>query len=167
MAINSTPLDAAAQSYVSVAEMTAYAVLRPNVAAWTAIAAGTAGEAVLVAACNRLESERYKGTKATSGQRLKWPRYGVLDDDDEEYAADVVPRFIKEAQMELALAVANAGATDFFADTGLEGFDSTSVGPLSVTINHQFMAGQLPATVARLLSSMTRGGGGGPSLVRG
>lgn len=152
LTLDATPKGVNSNSYATRAEADAYFEGRRTADAWTA-ASGTEKDQALVAATTRLEQESYKSSRTTTDQRLKWPRLWVETDDDylQYYDAETVPRPVKEACFELALVLLNAGTTDALADTGMEGFDEVSVGPLSVTVNHNFKGGQLPATVVRLL----------------
>jgi len=159
---DATPKATTANSYVSVAVADDYFEGRQNSGAWAGLASLTK-QRLLVSACNRLEAELYLGEKTTQGQRLKWPRVDVLDDAGYLYDADTVPRYVQEAQMELAWAMQQGGTTDFFADTGLEGFTDIDLGPLSISRNLNTVAGQLPASVARLIASFRMGA----RLVRG
>ena len=45
---------------------------------------------------------RWKGTKATSGQALSWPRDGMTDEDGNGIDSDVIPQAIKDACCESA-----------------------------------------------------------------
>lgn len=44
----------------------------------------------------------WSGDKATSTQRLRWPRTGVYNPDGEAVASDSIPQFLVEATAELA-----------------------------------------------------------------
>jgi hypothetical protein len=48
---------------------------------------------------------RWKGTKATSGQALQWPRSGVTDEDGNVISSDAIPQKILDACCEAARAV--------------------------------------------------------------
>ena len=144
---------ASANSYATQAEATTYFEGRPNVANWTGASSGDK-DVALVAATSRIEQERFVGTATTTTQRLQWPRNWAEDRDGNYYDEDVVPRPVKEACFELALAVLNSGTKDFLADSGIEGYDAVSVGPISVTPRHAQSGGELPANVKRLLAGL-------------
>jgi hypothetical protein len=160
---DATAKGASANSYVTETEFADYLGGRMDVAEYTAAATVTI-QAALAMATVRLEAERWKGQPTTSTQRLQWPRYGVAHQHwvDSGYTVpyygcptydqDTVPQPIKEACFELALAALKNPAT--LADSGLEGFDDVTVGPLKVTPNHDFRAGTLPAHVQRLLKGL-------------
>jgi hypothetical protein len=103
----------------------------------------------LVEATNRLEQQDFYGSPTTSTQRLKWPRSGTYDSDGRGWDQDVVPRVVQYAEFEVALALVNGELA--FADSGLEGFDSVKVGPLSVDVNHGREPGALPKQARRYL----------------
>lgn len=94
-----------AETYATAEELRAFASKRQK----TVPAAGAEGdatlEAKLVLGMDYLEGlrDRYQGVKATAAQALQWPRTGVTLDG---YClpADAIPKPLKEAQMELALA---------------------------------------------------------------
>ena len=171
---DATPKGASANSYATVAEADDYFGGRLNAGAWSAAGANKA--IALAMATARLDAEQYLGAPTTTEQRLKWPRSSVLRDgpssDDSVwyggtmYDIDTVPRPIKEACYELALALLTAGATDPLAETGLEQFERLAVGSVDLTMRDGFRAGQLPATVSRLLGPFRLGGDGTVRLLR-
>lgn len=163
MALDPTVGGANANSYVSLAEANAYMLTRTNSSAWSALGVSPVGdperEALLITATSRIDVERFREMRTASTQRLQWPRYGLWDEDGYLIPSDTIPRFIKEAVYEMAMAILGAGTTDLMAPTGLEGYDEVTVGPLRVVINHEFVAGELPSTVDRLLARYRAGGG--------
>lgn len=156
MTLISTVGDPNANSYVSLAEANSYMSTRQNSAGWSALGVSPTGdpqrETLLITATARLDVEAYKGSLVSSAQRLMWPRYGVVDRNNLDVPTDAIPRFIKEAVYELALAMLASGSTDWLAPTGLEGFNEVSVGPISVSIRHEQLSAALPDTVSRLIA---------------
>lgn len=157
--LDATPKGASSNSYITQADADTYFLGRMNADNWTNAASSDKDQA-LVAATSRLDVELYVGVRSAQGQRLKWPRLNVVDEDNYLLSSDVVPRFVQEACCELALDYLNAGTEDRNAPTGLEGFESVRVGPVSVTRDKAFMAGQLPAVVLRLISAYRVSPGG-------
>lgn len=161
-AIIETPKATNANSYVSLADALVYFGERLNSSTFTA-AVQADQEKALIMATRRLEEEEFVGYPTVMGeegtrQALAWPRAGTYDKDGEYNDEDVIPVFVKHAQMELAIWMLGADRT---ADTGLEGFNHVAVGPVSVTPNHSRLAATLPEIVARLLApvlSTVRGG---------
>jgi hypothetical protein len=140
-----------------------------NASAWTGAVTGVK-DLALVAATSRLEQEKFKEGRTTTEQRLQWPRAYVQTPDENYvswYDPAVVPRPVKEACYELALAFLNAGTLDTLAETGLEGFDSVTIGPITVDVTKSFRGGSLPSNVVRLLRSLTTSVGSGVRLIRG
>ena len=86
-----------ANSYATEAELTAYAAARGVTITGTA-------EQLMIKAMDYLEGKRFVGSKAASDQALQWPRYGVLIDGF-YLSSDSMPENLKEAQMEIALAL--------------------------------------------------------------
>lgn len=148
--ITATAKGASSNSYATLAEAETYFEGRSGASSWT----GTddTKNRALVTATNRLEQQEYYGSPTDSGQRLKWPRVGTYDSDGRYWDQDTVPRVVKEAQYEMALALL-AGDLEL-KDSGLEGFDAVRVGPMSVDINHGREAGSLPRQVRRLLRGL-------------
>ena len=93
-----------ANSYVTVVELAAYALLRGTDLSGLNEAQT---EALIIKAMDYLESKRgqYKGSRVSSDQELQWPRLGVYDVDlqGELYPHDAIPRELKYAQMSLAI----------------------------------------------------------------
>src|SRR3954466_11507226 len=99
--LDATPKGAASNSYATRAEAIAYFDGRLNATAWPSDVALM--DQALVAATSRLEAEEYYGTRTEPNQRLKWPRLDVPNDAGYFYDSNVVPRYVKEAQYEVAL----------------------------------------------------------------
>ena len=90
---DATPKGAAANSYGTLAEADDYFAGRQGATAWAPLS-NTVKEKWLVTACNRLEAETYLGEKTVSGQRLKHPRTGIIDEAGYEWDPDVVARYV-------------------------------------------------------------------------
>ena len=149
MAFDSTVGGASANSYVSRTEANAYFADRLNDEVWEA-ASNTTKDDALIMATLRLDEEDYVGTRASETQNLKWPRYGVYIDGVYQ-ASDDIPRQVKEATYEMALALMKD--ITYFEDTGLEGFENIKLGELDVTPRVR-SSGILPASVERLLGNL-------------
>lgn len=160
-----TSMAANANAYATEAEVTAILEGRPNSSAWT-VATQPTREQAIVGATMRLEQESYVGTRTTSGQALKWPRLGVLDDDGYEVSSTVIPPQVQRAVADLALAlVVKPGALDL---SGLAQFEDVTVGPLSLTTRASALwPNSLPASVMGFLRGLMQGGQGMTRLVRG
>lgn len=141
-----------ANSYVTVAQADTYFDERLNATPWTG-ASTDDKERALIMATRRLDQEKFQGIKVAESQALDWPRYWATDDDGEEYESNEIPQPIKDATCELALRllVDKGKSKDTLADTGLEEFETAKIGPMDVTRDKAYEAGQLPKNVARLI----------------
>lgn len=99
---------ASANSYITRAEAIAYAAARG-----VTLADSTATDALLIKACDYLESfrNRYKGERATDTQVLAWPRAGAVI-EGYQWDSDEIPRQVISAQCALVVEI-NAGADPF------------------------------------------------------
>lgn len=151
--IVATAGSSSANSYVTDAEADTYFDERLQASEWTGESDDDVKARALIQATNRLDEERYRGEKVSTGQALKWPRAYVYDEDGYEYATDSIPQIVKDATCELALSllVANAASTDAAANTGLEGFKRVKIGPIEVEKDDSYEAAELPETVTRKL----------------
>lgn len=96
---------AAADSYIDLEDADLYHVNRGNTD-WT----GTDSERcrALRRATQFLDARyrmRWKGTKATSGQALSWPRDSMTDEDGNGIDSDTIPQAIKDTVCEIARAL--------------------------------------------------------------
>lgn len=135
-----------ANSYVSEAELTAYALAR-------AVTLTSDEEVLLIKAMDYIDTQSYKGVKYTRDQPLQWPRVNVWLDG---YIVDAntIPQLLKNAQMEAAISI-DVG-TDPLADIPrLE--SSVTVGPISVSYekggNAITISQKISAQLKKLLNS--------------
>jgi hypothetical protein len=113
---------AGANSYVSVADLEAYAAAR-------GITLVADPEILLIRAMDYIESLSYCGSKLSLSQTLQWPRYGVWV-DGYPYPVNTIPTELKNALMQTALSI-DAGVDPL--STIPRVIHSASVGPMSVT----------------------------------
>lgn len=149
--IDATVGGANSNSYSTLADADTYFNERVGNSSWNG--SDDQKKRALITATQRLDQEAYEGLKVSEGQALKWPRYWADDEDEVEYAEDAIPRIIKYATYELALQyhIDDVASKVSLLDTGLEEFDEAEVGPMKMKRSKRFSAGQLPATVKRLL----------------
>lgn len=116
-----------AESYLSVADLAAYATAR----GYALTGGDPEKEAALRQATSYLDARwRYKAVKASAAQALEFPRTGLTDWSG--LAVPGVPKRVKDATAELAIKV-RAGTT-LFDDAERGGaVKSETVGPISVT----------------------------------
>lgn len=86
-----------ANSYVSVADLTAYATAR-------GITLIEDEEVLLIKAMDYIESLNYQGVKKTQAQPLSWPRAYVFI-DSYYFPTDQIPSQLKNGQMQTAIAI--------------------------------------------------------------
>lgn len=152
-------------SYGTLVEFDAWLDERSDAAAATLDAkADDTKNRLLITAADRIDQENYKAVKSDADQAMKFPRDGLYDEDGNSLDNDVIPQRIKNAQFKLALAL---DSDDLLVDTGLEGFESVRVGPISVEPRHGRTAGELPAEVRRDLRLWLITSRSTVSLVRG
>lgn len=97
-----------AETYISVADANTYHAARGNTT-WAALSEADK-EAALRRAADYLSGAyggRWKGSRATSGQALDWPRVGAVA-NGYDVSSSVVPAAVARACAELALRAASA-----------------------------------------------------------
>lgn len=99
-----------ANSYVSEAELTTYASDRGITLTGTS-------SVLILKAMDYLESKLFIGSKTSIAQSLQWPRYGA-EIDNYYVDSDSVPVLLKEAEMELCIAI--DGGVNPLANQGRE-----------------------------------------------
>lgn len=111
-----------ANSYVSEAELTAYATSRG-----VTLTGNT--EALLLNAMDYIESLNFIGVKASLDQPLQWPRFDVVI-DGYLFPSDEIPDLLKNGLMQTAMSI-DAGTNPLSnIDRPLS---SATVGPVAVT----------------------------------
>lgn len=145
MTLVTTPGDAAADSYATLAAADAYFTAR-GVTTWTG--SNTDKEAALRRATTYLDNQyKWVGLRATQAQSLLWPRvdgsrdpfvlsytYPLLDPDGFQIAIDAVPVKVQQATFEIALLALSGVTLEPRLERGGQiKSKSESVGPLSET----------------------------------
>lgn len=160
MALVKYPLSGA-NSYVSRAEAIAYFADYLNGSAFTG-ATGTNQDNALILATTDINRENYKGTNNSEVDGFKWPRSGVTDPEGNELDDSVVPRFIEEAVMELALIYLQQSAAQKATETATN-IRRVVAGPVEVQFFRPTLSERFPARVQKLLAfyfaSSTAGSG--------
>lgn len=159
VAIVATAKATNANSYVTLAEAETYMESRLAVTNWD-LAATTDDlkNRSLRMATDQLDRYDFAGSRTTQAQRLQWPRYGVADLDGWNYDQDTVPRPVKEATYELALALTD-GSFSLEPDQ-LAQFEQVKVGSLDIKPRGSYTAATLPDHIRQLLAHVLVGGGG-------
>jgi len=158
--LDATVGGAASTSYIAQADATAYFVDRLDSAGWSNASIRQQQNALMMATM-RLEAEDYLGTKASSTQRLQWPRFSVTDRSGWLYSSSEIPVVVKQATCELALAL--LAEPSLFDASGLEQFINVKLGSIDVTPRVGTPNVELPVLVKRLLAPVI---GSGARVVR-
>lgn len=184
ISINATVGSDAANSYLTLAaaELIVDGLVQDeDVTAWATATTDQKNRA-LFTATQRLDRERFLGARATDTQALQWPRTGVRKPDtyintyavgfpfriSTDYYTDTeIPDRIKFAQVLLAVYLNNN--PDGLGLSGLEDYQSVSIGPISVTPNNGFGAigaDKVPPLVERYLTGLRISGPGNFAIKR-
>jgi hypothetical protein len=155
VALVSTLGGTTSNSYVTLADATAYFVDRLDSSAWSDASIRQQQNALIMATM-RLEAETYVGSKAYYTQRLQWPRYSTFDRDGIVYDYLTIPGIVQQATCELALALLREPA--LYESSGLEQFVNVKLGSIDVTPRAGTPTVELPAIVKRLLAPVLLGG---------
>lgn len=138
-----------ANSYVSEAELIAYAAAR-------GITLTADPEILLIKAMDYLESLNYKGYKKTRLQPLQWPRCGVII-DCYCFPSDEIPQELKNAQMSLAISI---DAGDDPLATQSQSVKREKVDVIEVEYMDGSSSSPIIKSVNAALSKLLAGGGG-------
>lgn len=136
-------LVAGANSYVSTAELVAYAADRG-----ITIVDDESAEILVVKAMDYIEALEYKGIKFTYDQPLLWPRANVFIDDYLVYV-DEIPADLKKAVFEVALSINNE--VDPLENVG-QVQQRVKVGPLEV----EYAEGSSPTPIVKKITYALR-----------
>lgn len=117
MAINSTPGDIAADSYVSLAEAGAYFAAAFNRQVWGTLTEELR-EGLLKSATRYIDQfMRFYGSMTSETQALKFPRTGCYDEEGNTIPVDEIPNRLKQAVLELAWHLQTTGDLRFSGST--------------------------------------------------
>ena len=141
---------AGANSYVSEAELTAYATQRG-----VTLTGGT--EALLIKAMDYLQTLEYIGDKKTADQPLLWPRRNVTIDGF-DVSSEEIPEELKNAQLALAVSIdeGNDPMATIHRKTRKEKVDV-----LEIEYADNSASAAIITSVNRILAKLLSGGGVG------
>lgn len=145
-----------ANSYVSEAELTAYALAR----AYTLIADE---DDLIIQAMDYIESLDFIGTKRTRDQGLQWPRVDAWIDG---YWVDAnsIPNDLKKAQLAICVAIDQGNGPLQVLPRSTK---SEKVGPLEVVYSDNASSVAIDRTISAYLKKLVRGGNGGYQFIVG
>jgi len=156
--IDATVSGANSNSYVTLAEANSYFEARLYSAVWDAASIDDRNRA-LAMATKRIEQENFYGDRASTTQKLKFPRVnigyldGILLDN-------AIPNMLKEAQFELAIHMLSVNMT--LKGVASDAFKEIQVGSIKVqpaidaSDNASSSYSALPPFVLSLLSDLSR-----------
>lgn len=153
MALNATLGASDANSYVTLAEASAYFGDRMHASAWAAI---TEKDQLLITSSQMLDWYiNWKGDKASVAQSMQWPRDGAIRPDGTEIDDDVLPPEVKIAVYELAF---SSMETDRTTGDPLAGIGQLRAGSLMIKAGaekpNQTNAKVVPDHIYRILSDL-------------
>lgn len=156
-------------SYVDVVTADAYFDDKVEAATWTGAMSDNKARALLMAT-QRMQSENWLGSRATTTQRLAWPRLNVHKIDGvgagygagwggygygwffgDVYLSTEIPQQVKDAQCELALEFLSG-----FTEGGDDAMESFSADGVGIKFRGQ-PAGGMPSAVAQLIAGLVSG----------
>ena len=154
--IDATVGGTSANSYVTATEADTYFASRLTANTWQSYVDETR-QIALIQAAERMDQDDFLGERVTWEQAMKFPRYGIVDEDSRWVNSTTIPQRIKNAQCELALAL--LVTPTMFEDDGLQQFSRISVGQgdLDLTLRGGSSSAKLPNQVSRLLISYWAG----------
>lgn len=126
--IDATVGGASSNSYITLAEANQYADDRAYNADWVSASDDDKTKA-LFSATERIDQFLFQGNKADQDNALQFPRYGIEDRDGWYVPGTEIPRDIKRAQFELALALLGK---DYLKNTGLENMKNIKVEGITI-----------------------------------
>lgn len=150
MAINATPGDPTADSYVTVNEADTY-FFGTRATTWGAQNT-SAKEALLKEATRLLDrffdwsGDLIQGTT----QSLRWPREGAYDEDARLIDSTIIPKAVKEATIEWAYAIMSSGGFDVSTNS----LDVVKVGPIRLEFKDGVDQSSFPKMVIDILSTV-------------
>ena len=147
MTLIATPKAINANSYATVIEADTYHSGRLFNTEWTA--ATTANkETSLIMATRLINLNKFTGIKTTSTQALKYPRYGIYDDDGNSIDSDTNPQALIDAVSEYAFLLIIKDLTRESSDKGIK---KLKVGPIDIEINASDRSKPIPPSVMSMI----------------
>ena len=121
-------------SYVTLAEASTYFAARLNSQVFTAAASALQETAAKQASRTLDYWVDWMGYRSTEEQRLRFPRYDVVDPDGYVFDSNIIPVWLKDATSELMIYMM---AEDRTAEPDTKGFKELAVGSLKLVIDKE------------------------------
>lgn len=145
-----------ADSYITVAEYTAWANARFDASRATLPADTAAYEAIILRAMDYFETLSFIGELVEDNQPLQWPRaWAVIDGYSVE--SREIPKQVKTALYELAYAEEKAEGMSNVIEREVS---SEKVGPISISYESGSSSRSVVPSISRTLRKLISGGGG-------
>jgi vancomycin resistance protein YoaR len=142
-----------ANSYVSIADITAWVLTNPHDITWAALTEAQQN-GYTVMACRILNEQMdWDGWQTDSDQSLDLPRSGMVDKNGNSIEDYEVPFEVENAQCELARLLA---ITDRTGDSDLVGFSEMTIGPIKLTADKSDNLPVLPDAVFNMVRYLGR-----------
>lgn len=142
--IDATVGGASSNSFLTLADANTLIHARPFHSDWDDITDDDVKNASLVWATRTLSRYRWKGNIVDTDQALPFPRSGLYDHDDRQYADDEIPEWLEFACSELAFIIATEDRT---VDSGTEGYSEIKVASIAVKIDKYDRPAEVPDIV--------------------
>lgn len=113
--IDATPSSPSANSYVTLDEADAYFADRLDSSLWTELASDDSNRERAAKTATRMLDEllaNLPGEKTVRTQKLRWPRYGIIDVDGGYVDPQTIPTAVKEAVFEMMIDLLDEDAAD-------------------------------------------------------
>lgn len=148
--IIATPSAVNANSYATSLDAQAYHDEHGYATAWTD-GDDDAKVIALIWATRLLDEQvEWHGTKSSSTQALRWPRYDAVDRDGYDIGGDVIPKFLKHATAELARHLLLKDRLQAM-DENTAGLKSVTAGSVDVVFDTMDRLTLLPPSVVSLI----------------
>lgn len=152
--VDATIGGANANAYIDVAAADQIAEYRQQTfAIWSALTADEKG-AALIGATSLLDDLQWNGVRTAETQALRWPRAGVVDQDDYVLDDDIIPKAVQEAVTDLAYSLSQS---DAFQATGLEGLSEIGVDVIKLKLDKDDREDAIPSRILDRLQWLLKG----------
>jgi hypothetical protein len=125
---------ATANSYTTVDEADIYFEKRLHTSVWDNADPDDKDKSLMWATRLLDEMVKWKGLQVDSYNQLRWPRYGIFNQDDEELSSLDIPQFLKDATAEFAMHLLAADRT-LETNRDLTGFKSVQVDVIKIEMD--------------------------------
>ena len=139
-----------ANTYASLAEAEIYISARLHVSSWQDETSDNKNKALLWATSLLDDLCHWSGLKAGTTQALRWPRTSIWDIDGQAVTSVAIPQFLKDGTAEFAFHLLDEDRT-LETNRDMMGFESMTIGPLSMKIDKYTKKPILPKSVQTMI----------------